>query len=254
MYLLYLDDSGSVKNLGEDYFVLGGVCVPENSVRWLAYEVEKLAVQYDANDASSVEFHAAQIFSGHDHPWNQLRTKKDRINAIASVLHTLDQAFPSIVTFACAVHKASFPGADPVVMAFEDITSRFDMYIQRVNGELKDDQRGMVVIDKSSYETSLQNLIISFRQGGNRWGSYLRRICEVPMFVDSKVCRLMQLADHIAYAVFRYYNANDMSYFNCIANRFDQKDGVIHGLSHLQRHSPNCLCPACLSRRQNMSP
>jgi len=29
MYILYLDDSGSVANPAEDYFMLGGVCVPE---------------------------------------------------------------------------------------------------------------------------------------------------------------------------------------------------------------------------------
>ncbi len=34
MHLLYLDDSGSVNNLNEDYLVLGGVAVPENSVRF----------------------------------------------------------------------------------------------------------------------------------------------------------------------------------------------------------------------------
>lgn len=254
MYLLYLDDSGSVKNLTEDYFVLGGICLPEKSIRWLSYEIEKLAQQYDAQDPTSVEFHAAEIFGGRTHPWDQYRNKKDRITIIQSVLHTLDAAFPSIVAFACAVHKASFPNNDPVLMAFEDITSRFDMYIHRMDTDLKDDQRGMIVIDKSSYETSLQNLTMSFRHEGNRWGSYLKKICEVPMFVDSKVCRLMQLADHIAYAVFRYYNAEDMSYFNCIANRFDQKDGIIHGLSHLQRSNPMCMCPACLTRRQGNGP
>lgn len=42
MYLLYLDDSGSSGNQNEDYFVLGGVAVPENSLRWLSYELEKI--------------------------------------------------------------------------------------------------------------------------------------------------------------------------------------------------------------------
>ena len=251
MYVLYLDDSGSVKNQKEDYFVLGGVCVPETSVRWLSYEVEKLATKIDPQNSAAVEFHAAEIFSGRSFPWHQYKRKEDRIAIIKHVLHTLDGAFPTVVAFASAVHKASYPNEDPVIKAFEDVTSRFDMYMHRMAADAEEYQRGMIVIDKSSYETSLQNLTVHFRQEGNRWGSYLKKICEVPLFVDSRVCRLMQLADHIAYAVFRYYNADDMGYFNCIGNRFDENDGVIHGLSHLQRYNPHCMCPACLTRRQN---
>ena len=34
-----------------------------------------------------------------------------------------------------------------------------------------------------------------------------------------------------------------------IASRFDAFEGVIHGLSHRQNTTPNCMCPGCLSRR-----
>lgn len=64
MYILYLDDSGSVKNSGENYFVLGGVAVPENSIRWLTHQIEQLAEELNPNASSSIEFHAADIFGG----------------------------------------------------------------------------------------------------------------------------------------------------------------------------------------------
>lgn len=246
MYLLYLDDSGSPGNRNEEYFVLGGIAIPEASVRWLSYEIEKVAQKILPNDPRSVEFHAATIFSGKEYPWNTL-AKPERIQTIKNVLNVLNNAYPSIATFASAVHKYSYPSQDPVLMAFEDITSRFDYYVQR--NSANNDQKGLVIVDESSYEVGLQNLTRQFRNTGNRWGNQLRTICEVPLFVDSKASRIVQLADHIAYSVFRRYNSNDLNYFNCIESKFDQKDNVIHGLSHLHTNIRTCTCPACISRR-----
>jgi len=250
MYILYLDDSGSIPNPNEDYFVLGGICVPETSIRWLSHELEKLAEKIAPNNPRSVEFHASEIYAGRNPPWSQY-SRVERIKIIKSVLHTLDNAYSHIVAFACAIHKESFPGRDPVLMAFEDLTSRFDMFIYRMAAETETHERGITVIDKSSYETNLQNIAMRFREDGNRWGSYLKNICEVPLFVDSRASRIIQLADHIAYAVFRRYNAKDTNYFDCIQGRFDQEDGIIHGLVHKQNHIPYCTCPACITRRQN---
>ncbi len=64
MYILYLDDSGSVGNQNEEYFVLGGVAVPEQSIRWLSHELEALAERLEPTNARQVEFHASEIFSG----------------------------------------------------------------------------------------------------------------------------------------------------------------------------------------------
>lgn len=247
MHILYLDDSGSYQNPHEDYFVLGGISVPEASIRWLAHEIEKIAIEIDSNYPEAVEFHAAEIFRGAERPWKEL-SKENRVKLIQRVLLTLNNANPGIVVFACAVHKASFPTEDPVVKAYEDITSRFDLYLQRSSIET-DTQRGLVVLDKSSYETGLQKLATQIRRSGNKWGSYTKSICEVPFFVDSRASRIIQLADHIAYSVFRRYQAGDLKYFNCIEGRFDRKDGVMSGLVHRQTYNYNCTCPACITRR-----
>jgi len=251
MYILYLDDSGSIANKNEEYFVLGGVAVPEQSIRWLSNELEELAKVLDPGNHRQVEFHASEIFSRRTGIWKTLK-KEESVTAIKSVLQCMDNAHRNIVVFACAVHKHSFPNEDPVEKAFEDLSSRFNKFLERRRSESeKYSPKGMIVFDKSTYEQSLQNLAKEFRHGGNRWGSQLRQICEVPLFVDSNASRMIQLADHIAYAVFRRYNAGDLTYYNCIESRFDQDaDGRIYGLSHLQTTVPGCTCPACLSRRQ----
>lgn len=249
MYLLYLDDSGSVNNKTEEYFVLGGVCVPEQSIRWLSYELEKIAISIDVNSPSSIEFHASEIFRGKDYPWNQYKNKEQRVEIIKQVLRTLNDAYHDVKVFACAIHKNSFPSEDPVLKAFEDISSRFDLFLQRTANDKK--QRGIIILDKSTYEQGLQNLTISIRERGNQWGNQLRTLCEVPLFVDSKASRIVQLADHIAYSVFRRYEASDINYFNQIEARFDKDDHSYHGLSHLQLINPHCTCPACLTRKSD---
>lgn len=249
MYLLYLDDSGSPGNKNEEYFVLGGLCIPEASVRWLSHELEKLSVSICPNEPEKVEFHAAEIFRGKSFPWNQIPDKQKRVQIIRDVLCILNKAYSDVVSFACAIHKQSYPNEDPVLKAYEDLASRFNMHLEYNVGTTEAKQKGLIILDKSSYETGLQSLAISIRKGGNRWGIQMRNIVEVPLFIDSQASRLIQLADHIAYAVFRRYEASDLTYFNCIEDRFYQKDHVMHGLAHKQTINRNCTCPACLTRR-----
>lgn len=163
-------------------------------------------------------------------------------------MNTLKGAEKDTVAFACAVHKASYPQGDPMEIAFEDLCSRFDMYLNRMYRETKYSHKGLIVFDKNAYESSLQTLQIKFREQGTRWRN-VRNIREVPFFVDSRASRLIQLADHVAYSVFRRYNAGDLTYFNCIEDRFDTYQGTIHGLSHKQLNNPGCTCPACLTRK-----
>lgn len=254
MYLLYLDDSGSIDNPKEDYFVLGGVCVPERSMHWLSSKLEGLAAGINTKHPNRIEFHASEIFGGRKPPWDQFKTKEKRIQIIKDVLNCLKDAYPDIVTFACAVHKKSYQKQDLMEMAFEDIFSRFDQYLNRLYHESgkKESQRGLILLDKNAHENVLQKLSLKFKQYGTRWRQKgVMNIAEVPCFIDSRASRLIQLADHIAYAVFRRYNANDLTYFNCIENRFDENQGTIHGLAHKQINNPNCTCPACITRKNN---
>lgn len=50
------------------------------------------------------------------------------------------------------------------------------------------------------------------------------------MFLDSKASRLIQLADLVAFALYRHHEAGDSRYFEIIESCFDSEGGVIHGL------------------------
>lgn len=247
MHLLYLDDSGSAENQNEDYLVLGGISLHENQVAYVTRELDKLAERIAPSNPDSVEFHASEIYSGRNHPWKN-RKPEDKRETIKAVLKIAADAYATACAFACAIHKDSFPGEDPMALAFEDLCSRFDKYLTRRTNN-NDPQRGIIIIDKSAQETSLQRLAKEFRVNGTRWGGSIQRLAEAPLFIDSKASRCVQLADHIAYAVFRRYNAGDTNYFDVIAHRFDLAEGVVHGLVHKHKNQSICMCPACMSRR-----
>jgi len=246
MYLLYLDDSGSAANKLESHLVLGGICIHESQVTRLTKTLDDLAARYSETDPHSIEFHAAEIFSGRTKPWSDITEKDDRRQIIKDVLNIVAEASRSTCTFACAVHKDSFPNEDPMEIAFEDLCSRFDKKLKRIAGK-GEKHKGLIILDESAYETSLQNLTRQFRTLGTRW-NVIRNIADVPFFVDSKRSRCIQLADHIAYAVFRRYHAADTTYLDTILSRFDRNNSALHGLSH--KHSPaiQCSCPVCFGK------
>ena len=143
--------------------------------------------------------------------------------------------------------KADYPTRDPVELAFEDLCSRFDQFLGRLQRQ-GNRQRGLIILDESSYETSLLGMAKNFRAIGTRWG-VLRQLADTPLFAASTSSRLIQIADHVAYSIFRRYNSGDISYMDIFAHRFDAEEGVVHGLSHKTLTDPNCMCPSCISRR-----
>lgn len=247
MHLLYLDDAGSVANRNEEYLVLGGLSLFEAQAHWLTQQLDRLAESIDPDQPLSVEFHASEIFSRRTRPWKGMTADEAR-GVLKAVLRIVRQAYSTATIFACAVHKPSCTDRDPMELAFEDLCSRFDRYLSRLESS-GDRQRGLIILDESAHETSLQRMATNFRVLGTQWGA-IRHLADVPLFVDSKMSRPIQVADHIAYATFRRYNAGDSSYFDIIAHRFDIYNGIVHGLAH-KSPDPDCMCPACLSRRRS---
>lgn len=250
MHLLYLDDAGSAGNKNEDYFILGGVSIFEAQANFITQELDKLAAEIDPSDPHNIEFHASVIFSRKINPWNKM-SRAEAQGIIKAVLNIFKNSYDTGRAFACAVHKASYPLRDPVELAFEDLCSRFDRFLDRLRAE-GDRHRGLIILDESSHETTLQTMARDFRTLGTRWG-VIHHLAETPLFVQSKASRIVQLADHLAYSVFRRYNAGDTQYFDIIASKFDTQDGIIHGLSHKQLNNFSCMCPACLCRRMSSS-
>ena len=247
MYLLYLDGSGSVKNPNERYFVLAGISVFERQIYHLISETDKFVASLNLDDVHDIELHGSVMANGSRTPWKGIAPRQKRLDIIERGLDLLRGAHWGVRAFAVAVDKRAEAPNDPVEYAFEEICNRFNLFLKRLYRQKNIPHRGLIVMDNSHYENTLQGLARRFREEGTRWGK-LRNIAEVPLFVDSAASRPIQIADLLAWAVWRRYEHNDTRYFDRVVERFDQEGGVLHGLVHRRQATDTCYCPACLSR------
>lgn len=226
MYLLYVDESGHSADPLQTYFVLAGVSVFERQSWWIGSELDKIAARFDPATSYSVELHGSPMLQGRD-GWKQYPRDK-REQAMLDALSAFTASHPNNKAFGVVVNKQAISPADPVEYAFEQLASRFDRHLGRLH-RAGDTQRGLILFDKSVHERTLQTLTHNFRTTGHQWG-VLRNLSEVPVFIDSQASRLIQLADLVAFALFRNWEKNDPRFYNLIKDRFDRDGAVIHGL------------------------
>lgn len=249
MHILYLDDSGSVSNPNERFFVLGGVAVFERGIHHLITKIDSCISQFDLGDISQIELHATDIYGGRNRPWSSVKDRGTRERMLHAILEILSAKNDSFRLFAVAVDKKQVGPEGPLEFAFEEMCNRFNLFLQRNHNRRGDNQKGLIVMDNNRHELPLQNLARNFRLNGARWGKF-KYLSEVPFFVDSKATRLIQMADLVAWATWRRYEHEDGRFFEKLIPRFDAEGGIIHGLYHKrgQANGQPCYCPACMSR------
>lgn len=227
MHLLYLDESGSVPDPNQQYFVLAGVCVFERKTHWLEQTLNSVAQEFNVSNSENLELHGSPMRSGRE-GWRRFPLAK-RIEGIKKGLNVIKDNYPGIRLFGVALKKNSLPGQDPIELSFEQISSRFDMFLQRCYTKHNDPQRGIIIFDKASTEQRIQVLSREFKNVGHRWGQ-IKNFAEVPVFLDSKASRLIQLADLVAFSIFRWKEYQDDSFFSIIEKCFDSEGQANHGL------------------------
>lgn len=240
MYLFYLDDSGSVQNASDKHIVLAGIAIFERQPHWFSEKLDLIAERVWPTNPQNLEFRGTDILGGKKH-WRGIG-RSDREASYAEAMEILGRS-NQIHIFGAAIHKAAVSPQDPMEFAFEHIANRFDRFLGRLHAT-GNTQRGLIILDKSSYETSLQQLARDFRSGGHRWGQ-LYNLSDVPLFVDSRATRMIQYADMVAHAMRRYYERGDSKLFEIFSPRFDRVGGVLHGLVHHTPIGAQCNCLAC---------
>jgi hypothetical protein len=129
--------------------------------------------------------------------------------------------------------------------AFEQVISRFEQYIRRVGPD--ETTKGIVVHDNNeSVARKHTALMRSFHAKGTLWTA-IDRIIETPMFVDSKLTSMVQMADLCSFAIRRYLEQKDDSIFNLIYQRADRIGQKVVGIRHFTNLS--CACKVCVGHR-----
>ena len=147
--------------------------------------------------------------------------------------------------FAECTDKQSFRGLAPRVPPFEEgftqVVTRFHRFLE----ELAPPEQGLLVQDNNQTMASrLTDLMRVFHGEGTRWITEVRLIVETPLFVDSQLTSMVQVADVCAYATRRYCEKRETELFDPIFPKFHQVGTRAVGVRHYTG-TRQCTCRIC---------
>lgn len=236
MYILYVDESGDggLHPSSSRHLVLAGAAMHEGQWKKLSNSLDTLQQTYFPQAGNPVEFHASDIRSRRK-AFRHLPIEQ-RNRMITDVYGTISNARQGLVVFGAVIEKQGlmykYAGrVDPYDRAFEGLCTMFNFFLKRMEKKTGNVLRGIVVFDESrpSLTKQIRKLLAQFQAGGTRWAS-MTNLIETAFFFDSRSSRLMQVADFVAYAVYRWYEASDSTYIELIHHKFDREGKKVHGL------------------------
>lgn len=227
------------------------MAIHESDVEAMRLEVERIVQQNLDPHLHKVELHAQPMRSGKGE-WRSI-PKEVRTKMLQSMSQLLGTFSPPsgrrYGLFSVVRAPEAVAYADPLERTFEELLLRFNEMLVRLKGN----DFGIVVADKAKYESILQPVVRRWRESGTRFAP-LTKLVEVPLFVDSRATRMIQLADFVAHAVYRKYHAADGTYLDPMLPRFDATGGKVHGLVHLTKDHRTCSCLPFQSRTAQKKP
>ena len=146
--------------------------------------------------------------------------------------------------FAECIDKLHF---DPAIagtsvheQAFEQVVSRFEHYLQNRHSDY-----GLLIHDNNQTVAKRHTeLMKAFLRKGTLW-TQIEYVIETPMFVDSQLTGMIQLADLCAYALRRYLENSETELFDLVFQRADRVGDTTVGVRHFT--GPGCSCKICAS-------
>lgn len=127
--------------------------------------------------------------------------------------------------------------------AFEQVITRFEYYLQNYSQKNREKIYGLLIHDNNETVAKKHTeLMKKFHESGTLWKN-ITNIIETPLFVNSKLTSMIQIADLCAYAIRRYLENKETILFDLIIKRVDTKKKKWVGI----RHFPciGCNCKIC---------
>lgn len=131
--------------------------------------------------------------------------------------------------------------------AFEQLVSRFEQYLKVTSPSTAEKNFGLLIHDNNeTVARKHTELMQRFHKGGTLWTN-VENIIETPLFVDSRLTSMVQVADVCCYALRRYLENDEEELFDLVFQRADRKDSVVVGIRHFTNRS--CTCKICCGHR-----
>ncbi len=272
MYLLFVDESGT--HGGSHSFVLGGLAIHEDDAARMQRDLDKLVVQHvgPRSNLEEYEFHAGVMRNAKKPA--QARGTRGPVNVWTGVprkvrLALLEDAYRLIASFrpgnrdlAPALFgvvidnrfRSDWPALEREQFGYEVLLNKFDVMLKALRRDKGLPNRGLVIHDRRVVaEQDIQTWTSGWRAAAGRVGQ-LRNLADVPLFTDSRASRLLQMADLVAYALYRRYAPTnpDDRYFSHIWPVFHRANDMTHGCVHFTPDYGQgaCACEPCSARLQ----
>jgi hypothetical protein len=134
--------------------------------------------------------------------------------------------------------------------ALEQITTRFEYFLSNCSKNNKT-QYGLLIHDNNETVAKKHTeLMKKFHETGTLWKKILH-IIETPLFVDSNLTNMVQIADLCAYALRRYLENGENTLFDLIFQRADKIYAKTVGVRHYS--DSGCDCKICKSHKDVVS-
>lgn len=246
MYLLYVDESGDPGQYGSSHLVLGAVALFEGKWRYLDADLRNLIDRYFPTSPKPSEIHLAPLRSGkQEYRALDAATRQKLLDEFCGIVTSLLST--EITLFTVVADKSWWFGQNPgktgddlYAELFENLSSRFDLYLRRRYSEGAP-SKGIIIADphKVALSASLRTNHRLFQRSGNRWNPQYNLI-ETVFFLDSHESPGLQLADLCSYSIWRMVTAKDTALATVLANTFDREPltsrvnpGKCHGVKYL---------------------
>lgn len=132
--------------------------------------------------------------------------------------------------------------------AFEQLVSRFERYLKNKGIVDKTQYPGLLIHDNNDTIAKRHTeLMKSYHKQGTLWID-IANIIETPLFVNSELTSMVQLADLCAYALRRYLENSEDELFTLVFQRADRIGTTTVGVRHFTKQP--CKCAICLSHNR----
>ena len=129
---------------------------------------------------------------------------------------------------------------------FDQIVSRFEQYLKLVSGKQQKNYGLLIHDNNETIAKKHTHLMKAFHNNGTLW-TQIENIIETPLFVDSQLTSMIQIADVCAYALRRYLENNESTLFDLIFQRADRRGNVVVGVRHFT--DVKCSCKICVAHK-----
>lgn len=131
--------------------------------------------------------------------------------------------------------------------AFEQLVSRFEQYLQAVACDTPQ-KCGLLIHDNNETVAKKHTLLMKkFHESGTLWTN-VQHIIETPLFVNSELTGMVQIADLCGYVLRRYLENQEDELFDLIFKRADRRGSTVVGVRHFT--SASCTCKICTAHRR----